>query len=79
MPFRVVSAEPSRPSGTATSSAIEEVDEALAFALVLVEHGLEVLRIVDAVGVVVRDADEVKAWCGERVGKRRAPAVSQRK
>ncbi len=79
MPFRVISAEPSSPSGTATSSAIEEVDEALAFALVLNDHDLEVLRIVDAAGIVVRDADEVKAWCAERVGKCRPSAEGQRK
>ena len=65
MSFRVVSAEPLSLSGIAVSSAIEKLEEALAFAAVLTREGLDVLRIEDATGAVVRDADQVKAWCAE--------------
>ena len=57
MPFRVVSAEPSSSSGIAVSSAIDKIEAALDFALVLTSEGLDVLRIEDAAGVVVRDAE----------------------
>ncbi len=70
MPFRVVTAEPSSPSGIATSSAIDKLDDALGFARDLIEDGVEVLRIEDAAGAVLRDADEVRAWCAERPRKR---------
>ena len=61
--FRVVSVEPLSATGTATSSAIDKLEDALDFARDLVDDGVDVLRIEDAAGAVVKDAGEVKAWC----------------
>ena len=73
MPFRVVSAEPESATGFAISSVIEKIEDALGFALVLTEHSLEVLRIEDAAGSTVKDADEVQAWCAAQVRRRTGP------
>ena len=64
--LRVITAEPLASSGTATSSAIAKLDDALDLARDLIADGVEVLRIEDAAGAVVRDADAVKAWCAAR-------------
>lgn len=55
------------------SSAIDKLDDALGFARDLIEDGVDVLRIEDATGAVVKDADEVRAWCGARRRKRVEP------
>lgn len=70
-PFRVVSAKDSSPSGVAVSSAIEKIEEALDFALVLTREGLEVLRIENAAGVVVRDQDARRLACANNHDGRR--------
>ena len=57
MGFRIVTAEPSTASGTAISSSILTLEDALSFARELLEEGIEVLRIEDDVGVVLRNAD----------------------
>ena len=66
MSFRVVLAEPASASSTATSSAIDKFDDALSFARDLIE----VLRIEDAAGAVVREAYEVKAWAAAQPRRR---------
>ena len=59
MGFRIVTAELSTASGTAISSSIQTLEDALGFARELLEEGIEVLRIEDDAGVVVRRADEM--------------------
>ena len=59
MGFRIVTAEPSTASGTAISSSIQTLEDALGFARELLEEGIEVLRIEDDAGTVVRHANEM--------------------
>ncbi len=59
MGFRIVTAEPSTASGTAISSSIVALEDALGFARELLEEGIQVLRIGDDAGAVVRRADEM--------------------
>ena len=71
MTFRVVTVEPSSPTETATSSGFTREDAALDFACDVLGADVEVLRIEDAAGVVVKDAEAVRAWCAAR--KRSTP------
>ena len=64
MSFRVITLEPN--GSNATSSVFETEEDAVDFACDLIGEGVVVLRIADGCGVVVRDADEVKAWCAAR-------------
>ena len=66
MSFRGVSIEPASASEAASSSAIKKLDDALGFARDLIEIGIDVQRIENDAGAVVRDADEEKAWCEAR-------------
>ena len=59
MGFRIVTAELPTASGTAISSSIQTLEDALGFARELLEEGIEVLRIEDDAGAVVRRADEM--------------------
>lgn len=73
MAFRVVTLEPETATGFAVSSSMASEDAALGFARDLIEDGVEVLRIEDDAGAVVRHADEVKAWCAARKRRRSGP------
>ena len=59
MGFRVVTAEPSTVSGTAISSSMQTLEDALGFARELLEEGIEVLRIENDAGVVVRAGEMI--------------------
>ena len=59
MGFRIVTAEPSTASGTAISSSILTLEDAFGFARELFVEGIQVLRIEDDAGAVVRRADEM--------------------
>ena len=61
MSFRGVSIEPASASETASSSAVKKLDDALGVARDLIEVGIDIRRIENIAGAVVRDADEVKA------------------
>lgn len=71
--YRIITAEPLAASGVATSSAIENLEDALGFARDLLADGIQVLQIEDVDGAVVHDSDAVKAWCAARPRKRTRP------